>query len=116
MMAVHSGLNERFIKDKAFIVEAFKRHVRLLGTDVGLKSSSDVKYYFANFMREGSVTCKRVAVELDREKQRRWEENPYRFEELIDGCRTYCGNVIPPDAPPRPSRESVWDERRLYWR
>ena len=43
------------------------------------------------------------------------EDNLYQFEYVEDGKRMYCGREIPPEAPPRPSRNSVWNSATGKW-
>ena len=115
--AMHSGLGARFLQYQPVIVDLFANHVITHGKDSDLFSIGDVKYYFANFVRRGSATCKRIIVELDKLEQSKQNENPYRYETVDPdtGQRTFQGIVIPPDAPPRPNDNVKWSNKLARW-
>lgn len=114
-VGVHSGLGKLFIEYRQRIVRLFKEHIRLYGTEGSILSESDAKRYFTNFMRAGTITCFKVRDALMAESNRLQHANPYCFEVLVDGQRTYLGRPIPTDAPPRPDNSSVWNDRRRCW-
>ncbi|NDV63761.1 Lin1244/Lin1753 domain-containing protein [Bacteroides sp. 224] len=115
--AMHSGLGDRFLKYEKDIVNFFINHVITHGKDSVLLSLQDVKYYFANFIRQGTITNNRVATQLDTLEQKQKKDNPYRFETVdpLTGERSYYGNIIPQDAPPRPNERAVWNVCECYW-
>lgn len=102
-------------KRKEEILEAFKNHVILMGTETKMYSVNDAKYYFANFTRIGTPTYNDLIKELAAARCRgrismQDEEDLYRFEQvdITTGERSYCGIKIPADAPPRPNENAVW--------
>ena len=111
LQAMHSGLGGAFLPYLEVISKTFREHVLRQGTEVTICSLRDVKSYFSNFIRQGTVTNKRLRKLIEKAAA----TNVYRFEQLVDGQRTYCGLPIPEGAPPRPAMTSVWDERKLCW-
>ena len=111
LQAIHSGLSGAFLPHLEVISKAFREHVLRQGTEVTICSLRDVKSYFSNFIRQGTVTNKRLRELIEKAAA----TNVYRFEQLVDGQRTYCGLPIPEGAPPRPAVTSVWDERKFCW-
>ena len=111
LQAMHSGLGGAFLPYLEVISKAFREHVLRQGTEVTICSLRDVKSYFSNFIRQGTVTNKRLRELIEKAAA----TDVYRFEQLVDGQRTYCGLPIPEGAPPRPAMTSVWDERKLCW-
>ncbi|MFV0404633.1 MAG: Lin1244/Lin1753 domain-containing protein [Bacteroides graminisolvens] len=111
LQAIHSGLSGAFLPHLEVISKAFREHVLRQGTEVTICSLRDVKSYFSNFIRQGTVTNKRLRELIEKAAA----TNVYRFEQLVDGQRTYCGLPIPEGAPPRPAMTSVWDERKHCW-
>ena len=107
LMAMRTGLKQRFFSCYPRIVEHFKQHVRLLGNEGQILSSSDAKRYFCFFLDPGSVTFKRLWEEL----QISVNMGKYKHEDRdpTTGKRSYCGVPIPDDAPPRPNSQAVWN-------
>ena len=114
IMAMRTGLKMEFFSLYPRIVECFKNHVRALGKERSILSSSDAKQYFCFFLAPGSTTFQRLMAQL---KQPSDEGSPYRFEERdpTTGQRSYCGVPIPPDAPPRPNAQAVWNSETKQW-
>lgn len=114
IMAMRSGLKMEFFSLYPRIVECFKNHVRALGKERSILSSSDAKQYFCFFLAPGSNTYQRLMAQL---KQPSDKDSPYRFEERdpTTGQRSYCGVPIPPDAPPRPNAQAVWNSETKQW-
>ena len=114
IMAMRTGLKMEFFSLYPRIVECFKNHVRALGKERSILSSSDAKQYFCFFLAPGSTTFQRLMAQL---KQPSDKDSPYRFEERdpITGQRSYCGVPIPPDAPPRPNAQAVWNSETKQW-
>lgn len=110
LMAMRTGLKQRFFSCYPRIVEHFKQHVRLLGNEGQILSSSDAKRYFCFFLDPGSVTFKRLWEEL----QISINMGKYKHEDRdpTTGKRSYCGVPIPDDAPPRPNSQAVWNEEK----
>ena len=111
LQAMHSGLGGAFLPYLEVISKTFREHVLRQGTEVTICSLRDVKSYFSNFIRQGTVTNKRLRELIEKAAA----TDVYRFEQLVDGQRTYCGLPIPEGAPPRPAMTSVWDERKHCW-
>ena len=111
LQAMHSGLGGAFLPYLELISKTFREHVLRQGTEVTICSLRDVKSYFSNYVRQGSITNKRLRELIEKAAA----TDVYRFEQLVDGQRTYCGLPIPEGAPPRPAVTSVWDERKLCW-
>jgi hypothetical protein len=111
LQAMHSGLGGAFLPYLEVISKTFREHVLRQGTEVTICSLRDVKSYFSNYIRQGSITNKHLREVIEKAAT----TNVYRFEQLVDGQRTYCGLTIPEGAPPRPAVTSVWDERKLCW-
>ena len=111
LQAMHSGLGGAFLPYLEVISKTFREHVLRQGTEVTICSLRDVKSYFSNYIRQGSITNKHLREVIEKAAA----TNVYRFEQLVDGQRTYCGLPIPEGAPPRPAVTSVWDERKLCW-
>ena len=114
IMAMRTGLKMEFFSLYPRIVECFKNHVRALGKERSILSSSDAKQYFCFFLAPGSNTFQRLMAQL---KQPSDKDSPYRFEERdpATGQRSYCGVPIPPDAPPRPNAQAVWNSETKQW-
>ena len=111
LQAMHSGLGGAFLPYLEVISKTFREHVLRQGTEVTICSLRDVKSYFSNYIRQGSITNKHLREVIEKAAA----TDVYRFEQLVDGQRTYCGLTIPEGAPPRPAMTSVWDERKLCW-
>jgi hypothetical protein len=111
LQAMHSGLGGAFLPYLEVISKTFREHVLRQGTEVTICSLRDVKSYFSNYIRQGSITNKHLREVIEKAAA----TDVYRFEQLVDGQRTYCGLPIPEGAPPRPAVTSVWDERKLCW-
>ena len=105
-MAMRSGLGkERFVKQYPEIIAFFKQHIISYGKENTIHSLSDAKNYFSNFIVPGKPPHQQLLEKLNKAK----EKDPYRFEERnAKGERSYCGIVIPTDAPPRPNEKALW--------
>lgn len=64
LLIKRTGKEELFRRNERQVVEAFKQHVYMLGTGENICSESDVKNYFANFLRPGTPTYVRVLAQL----------------------------------------------------
>ena len=108
IMAMRSTLGRVFVDRFAEVLQHFKRHVLAVGSEDRIRSLSDAKHYFNNFNTPGSPTFVRLSAELMKPVDR----GKFRYEEVdaATGQRSYCGVVIPPDAPPRPNEQAVWCE------
>ena len=108
IMAMRSTLGRVFVDRFAEVLQHFKRHVLAVGSEDRIRSLSDAKHYFNNFNTPGSPTFVRLSAELMKPVDR----GKFRYEEVdaATGQRSYCGVVIPPDAPSRPNEQAVWCE------
>ena len=113
LMAMRTGLNQKFYSRFPCIVENFKRHVRSLGNEGRILSPSDAKHYFFFFLNPGSPTYKNLILEL----QKPTDKGKYKHEDRdpTTGKRSYCGVPIPDDAPPRPNSQAVWCEDKWVY-
>ncbi|WP_455592581.1 DUF7833 domain-containing protein [Bacteroides sp.] len=117
VIAMHSGMGTEFVTRLAEIQTFFKRHIRTYGKEPTVCSVADAKSYFGNFIRQGTPTLQALRAELVKDGEKRKKDDLYRYEErdAQTGQRTYCGQVIPPDAPPRPSENAVWSDTLREW-
>ena len=113
IMAMRTGLKQQFFSLYPRMVEHFKQHVRLLGNESRILSSSDAKHYFCFFLDPGSTTFRRMMAELQKPK----DKGAYKYEDHdpTTGQRSYCGVPIPADAPPRPNSQAVWSEDKWIY-
>lgn len=113
IMAMRSTLGRVFVDRFAEVLQHFKRHVLAVGSENRIRSLSDAKHYFNNFNTPGSPTFVRLSAELMKPVDR----GKFRYEEVdaATGQRSYCGVVIPPDAPPRPNSQAVWCEGKWVY-
>ena len=113
LMAMRTGLKQQFYSLYPRIVDSFKRHVRLLGNEGHILSSSEAKRYFCFYLDPGSVTFKRLWDEL----QKSAVKGKFRYEDFnpTTGQRSYCGVPIPVDAPPRPNDQAAWNNETGKW-
>jgi hypothetical protein len=113
IMAMRTGLKQQFFSLYPRMVEHFKQHVRLLGNESRILSSSDAKHYFCFFLDPGSTTFRRMMAELQKPK----DKGAYKYEDHdpITGQRSYCGVPIPADAPPRPNSQAVRSEDKWIY-
>ena len=105
LMAMRSGLKENFLKRFDEILQHFKVHIRAVGNERTILSVSDAKRYFCFYITPGCITYQRLMEQL-----RTSPPKASRYEELDSetGERSYCGILIPPEAPPRPNDQAVW--------
>ena len=112
IMAMRSGLKKEFFTLYPRIIDGFKEHVRALGKESAILSSSDAKRYFCCYFTPGSYTYQQLMVQL---KQPDKDHNPYEERDPTTGQRSYCGVPIPDGAPPRPNAQAVWNEETHQW-
>lgn len=117
LLIMNSGVSPMFVRHQELIIQAFRDYVELQGTGVNIQSHRDIRSYFANFLRPGTTTHKRVIRQLlDHEEHMR--NNPeHRFETVdqVTGARSYHGHPIPEEAPPRPNNTAVWSADKKKW-
>ena len=117
VVAMHSGFGLDFMAHKPTIIQAFKEHICMQGTENSILSLQDAKAYFANFIRSNTKTNQRIRELISEQKKQEETVNPYCFESIDPktGERSYYGNSIPLHAPPRPSNVAVWDNEGSCW-
>lgn len=117
VLAMNSGINSIFVKYQDYLVECFCNHIRLQGTESNIQSAKDAKSYFANYLRPGTPTHRRIVTHLinHETEQRRYPERRFETLDPKTGKRSYCGRPIPNDAPLRPNNTAVWDEKESRW-
>lgn len=116
-LSKNSGLGKLFATYQEDVIEAFRQHVVLQGTEAGISSEKDLKKYFANYLRPGTATQGRLIESIRFKEKKREESSPYRFETVDPqtGERSYFGNLIPQDAPPRPGNNAIWSNELTKW-
>ena len=106
VMAMRSGLGLVFMNRFPEVLRLFKLHVQAVGNEKDIQSLGDAKRYFCFFNTPGSTPFRQLVAEL----QKPIDRGKYKYEEYdpATGQRSYCGVVIPSDAPPRPNEQAVW--------
>lgn len=83
-----------------------------------LLNMKDTRQYFVNFVRAGQRTSQELHMllqGLEKQQSAAAPPDPYRYELLVDGRRTYLGCPIPDGAPPRPDNTAFWNETARSW-
>ena len=108
IMAMRSGLGQAFVQRFGEVLQHFKRHIQAVGNEKDDQTPSDAKRYFCFFNTLGSVTFRKLVEEL----QKPIDKGKFKYEDRrpTTGKCSYCGVVIPDDAPPRPNAQAVWVE------
>ena len=117
ILAMNSGISKLFVKHRQAVIEAFRQHIQLQGKGSSLQSVAHVQAYFANFLRPGTPTHKRVAEQLAALEEQTRQASPNRFETIDPetGQRNYYGHPIPADAPLRPNDNAAWSPTEHKW-
>ena len=113
VMAMRSGLGLVFVNRFPEVLRLFKLHVQAVGNEKDIQSPGDAKRYFCFFNTPGSTPFRQLVAEL----QKPIDRGKYKYEDYdpATGARSYCGVVIPSDAPPRPNEQAVWcDGKWVY--
>ena len=113
VMAMRSGLGLVFVNRFPEVIRLFKLHVQAVGNEKDIQSPGDAKRYFCFFNTPGSAPFRQLVAEL----QKPVDKGKYRYEDNdpATGQRSYCGVPIPPEAPPRPNAQAVWNgEKWVY--
>ena len=116
---IHSGYGELLMRHIEAAVDCFKKHIEVYDKWHNLLSESDVRRYFVNFTNPGQHTSQALhatLLALDAKQQSAAPPDPYRYEQRIDGRRSYLGCLIPDNAPPRPDNAAFWNETTNSWR
>lgn len=99
---IHSGYGELLMRHIEAAVDCFKKHIEVYDKWRNLLSESDARCYFVNFTNPGQRTSQALyatLLALDAKQQSAAPPDPYRYEQRIDGRRTYLGCLIPDNAP-----------------
>ena len=113
VMAMRSGLGLVFVNRFPEVLRLFKLHVQAVGNEKDIQSPGDAKRYFCFFNTPGSAPFRQLMAEL----QKPVDKGKYRYEDNdpATGQRSYCGVPIPPEAPPKPNAQAVWNgEKWVY--
>ncbi|WP_044268860.1 DUF7833 domain-containing protein [Bacteroides timonensis] len=116
---MHSGYGELLMRHIGAAVDCFKKHIEIYDKWRNLLNESDARRYFVNFTNPGQRTSQALyatLLALDAKQQSAAPPDPYRYEQRIDGRRTYLGCPIPDNAPPRPDNTAFWNETTNSWR
>lgn len=115
MQSCYGELLMRHIEDA---LAFFKQHIEIYDKGNELLTISEVRRYFANYAKAGKPTSQALhatLIALDAKQQATAPPDPYRYEQLKGGQRTYLGCPIPQDAPPRPNDKAFWDNEKHTW-
>lgn len=115
VVCMKSGFSQLLMKYFKEALEIFKGHVILHGKEKSICTCEDARSYFANYTRIGqhtSINLNKALIAISASQQ---TVNPYRYEQRVNGLRTYLGCPIPEDAPPRPNVTAFWDEATQSW-
>lgn len=116
-----SGYESLLRRNVKKAIELFKKHIELYNKGEKLKTKNDVRIYFIHFISAGSPTSIRLRDALKQwdstvnASTQKADDNPYRYEQRIDGRRTYMGCPIPSYAPPRPGEKAIWNDQTRSW-
>lgn len=115
---MQSGFGKLLMNHIDHAIAYFKQHIEVYDKGHDLLTLSDVRRYFANFVKAGQRTSQALyqsLLRLDAKQQASAPPDPYRFEQHVDGQRSYLGCPIPDDAPPRPDAHAFWNEALHLW-
>lgn len=115
---MHSGYGALLMRHIKVAVDCFKEHIEIYDKWHDLLTESDARRYFANYTNPGQRTAQALhatLLTLDAKQKSAAPPDPYRYEQRIDGRRTYLGCTIPDNAPPRPDATAFWNESTHSW-
>lgn len=118
---LRSGYGKLLRRHLKQAVEIFKTHILAYGKGEDMLEMRDIQRYFINFVNAGSRTSRALREALtaidakDPSDDQPADGEPYRYEQLINGQRSYQGCPIPKDAPPRPDETASWDNEQQCW-
>lgn len=98
-------------------VGCFKRHIEIYDKWHDLLTQSDARRYFVNYTKTGQTAqaLRATLLAIDARQQSAAPPDLHRYEQLVNGRRTYLGCPIPDDAPPRPDATAFWNEATHSW-
>lgn len=115
---MQTGYGELLMRHIKEAVSCFRQHIEVYDKWHDLLTESDARRYFVNFVSSGKRTSQALYVTLlalDDRQQSAIPPDPYRYEQLVNGRRTYLGCPIPDNAPPRPDATAFWNETTHSW-
>lgn len=114
MQSGYGTLLMRHIKEA---VGCFKQHIEIYDKWHDLLTQSDARRYFVNYTKtaQTSQILHANLLAIDARQQSAAPPDPHRYEQLVNGRRTYLGCPIPDDAPPRPNATAFWNEATHSW-
>ena len=118
MVCMRSGYSVLLNKHFDTALEEFKKHIVLLGKEERMNSQEEVRSYFTFYTQAGQRTSQELHMllqGLEKQQSAAAPPDPYRYEQLVDGRRTYLGCPIPDGAPPRPDNTAFWNETARSW-
>lgn len=118
MVCMRSGYSVLLNKHFNTALEEFKKHIVLLGKEERMNSQEEVRSYFTFYTQAGQRTSQELHMllqGLEKQQSAAAPPDPYRYELLVDGRRTYLGCPIPDGAPPRPDNTAFWNETARSW-
>lgn len=83
-----------------------------------MNSQEEVRSYFTFYTQAGQRTSQELHMllqGLEKQQSAAAPPNPYRYEQLVNGRRTYLGCPIPDGALPRPDNTAFWNETTRSW-
>ena len=95
---MHSGYGSLLKTHIKEAVEVFRQHVILHDNGNVLLNMKDTRQYFVNFVRAGQRTSQELHMllqGLEKQQSAAAPPDPYRYELLVDGRRTYLGCPTP---------------------
>ena len=118
MVCMRSGYSVLLNKHFDTALEEFKKHIVLLGKEEKMNSQEEVRSYFTFYTQAGQRTSQELHMllqGLEKQQSATAPPDPHRYEQLVNGRRTYLGCPIPDGAPPRPDNTAFWNETTRSW-
>lgn len=115
---MQSGYGVLLMRHIGEAMELFRGHIELYDKGHELLTVSDARRYFVNYVKAGQRTSQALhatLTALDARQKSAAPPDPYRYEQLVNGRRTYLGCPIPQEAPPRPNEKAFWNEATQSW-
>ncbi len=115
---MHSGYGSLLKTHIKEAVEVFRQHVILHDNGNVLLNMKDTRQYFVNFVRAGQRTSQELHMllqGLEKQQSAAAPPNPYRYEQLVNGRRTYLGCPIPTEHRPDRTKTAFWNETTRSW-
>lgn len=117
MVCMRSGYSVLLNKHFDTALEEFKKHIVLLGKEEKMNSQEEVRSYFTFYTQAGQRTSQELHMllqGLEKQQSATAPPDPHRYEQLVNGRRTYLAapspterrpdRTIPPSGTKRPVR------------